>query len=249
MTALNGSSRPPKVVAVIFAGGIGSRMSPRTMPKQFLEVHGQPIIIRTIEHFESHPQVDAISVAIIPDYRDHLVRLMTRYGIDKVRWIVDGGPTGQRSRHAALTAVAKDCPDDTIVIVHDGVRPLIDADLITANVACVREHGSAITCKKFHETMVSSASQEIDTVIPREHIYSAQAPQSFRLGEILELHERAEADGVVDLVDSCSLMLRYGHPVWRLDGPAANIKITTAEDYYICRAFYDQIESRQIAGL
>lgn len=236
------------VVAVIFAGGIGSRMTSRAVPKQFLEVHGRPIILHTLDHFEAHPEVDAISVAILPDRRDHLVRLLRQHEIGKVRWIVDGGKTGQESRHAALAAVAADCPSDTIVLVHDGVRPFINADLISDNIACVRRHGSAVTCKKFTETMVSSASPEIDSVIPRDHIYTAQAPQCFRLGEILELHERAEADGETDIVDSCSLMLRYGRPVRRVDGPLANIKITTAEDYYVCRAFFDQIENRQIAG-
>jgi len=238
-----------RVVAVVFAGGIGSRMSSRALPKQFLEVHGRPILLHTLEHFEAHPDVDAIAIAILPDYREHLKRLLRLYEISKVRWIVDGGKTGQLSRHRALAAVAADLPDDTIVIVHDGVRPLINADLISYNIETVREFGSAITCKKFSETIVSSPTHEINAVIPRDDVYTAQAPQSFRLGEILQLHERAAADGEIDIVDSCSLMLRYDHPVRRIDGPPANIKITTAEDYYVCRALFEQIENRQITGL
>lgn len=236
-------------VAIIFAGGMGVRMNSRALPKQFLEVHGRPIIVHTLEHFESHPEIDAIAVAILPDYREHLDRLVHRYELGKVRWIVDGGKTGQESRHAALAAVAKDCPDDTIVLIHDGVRPLINAELISENIATVRQYGSAITCKKFAETMVSSPTEEITAVIPRDAIYTAQAPQSFRLGEILELHERAKAEGELDIVDSCSLMMRYGRTVRRVDGPRSNIKITTPEDYYVCRAFFDQIENQQIAGI
>ena len=107
-------------IAVIFAGGIGSRMTATAMPKQFLEVHGKPIIIHTLEHFQDHPDIDAIAIAILPRYREHLSRLLKRYEITKVSWIVDGGGTGQQSRHRALQAVAEDSPSDSIVLIHDG---------------------------------------------------------------------------------------------------------------------------------
>src|SRR5215468_8215642 len=107
-------------VAVIFAGGVGARMNSRAVPKQFLEILGE--------------------------YRDHLVELLRRYGIGKARRVVAGGGTGQQSRHNALNAVAQDCPEDTIVLIHDGVRPLINAELISANIESVVMHGSGITC-------------------------------------------------------------------------------------------------------
>jgi D-ribitol-5-phosphate cytidylyltransferase len=236
-------------VAVIFAGGIGSRMNSAALPKQFLEVHGKPIIIHTLEHFEEHPDIDGIVIAILPQYHDHLSRLLKRYEISKVRWIVDGGATGQASRHAALRAVAAECPPETVVLIHDGVRPLINTELISQNIASVHEHGSAITCTKFNETVVSSQTQHIDGVIPRDHIYAAGAPQSFPLSVILGLYDQAVADGENDSIDSCTLMNRYGHDVYRVDGPRSNIKITTAEDFYVCRAFFDIIENRQIAGM
>src|SRR5690349_16985452 len=109
-------------------------MNSRALPKQFLEIHGKPIIIHTLEHFEAHPGIDAIAIAILPDYREHMRKLLKRYEIEKVRWLVDGGETGQESRHKALQAVAADCPEDSLVLIHDGVRPLIDAKLITANI-------------------------------------------------------------------------------------------------------------------
>ena len=236
-------------VAVIFAGGMGTRMNARAMPKQFLEIHGKPIIIHTLEHFESHPDIDGIAIAIIPDYRDHLTRLLKRYEMEKVRWLVDGGNTGQVSRHRALSAVAEDCPADTVVLIHDGVRPLINAELITENIQCVQSHGSAITCTKLTETAVTSEDTHIDAVIPRDHLYLAQAPQSFRLGAILSLYNQAVADGELDSIDSCTLMQRYGQKIYRVDGPRSNIKITTAEDFYICRTFFEVIENRQIVGM
>ncbi len=165
-------------IAVIFAGGIGSRMNARAVPKQFLEVHGKPIIVHTLERFEEHPDIDAVAVAIVPDGREHLIRLLKRYEIGKVRWIVDGGETGQISRHRALQAIAEQCPGNSVVLIHDGVRPLISAQLITENIDSVVLNGSAVTCTKVNETVVSSATRTIDAVIPRDHLYAAQAPRS-----------------------------------------------------------------------
>ena len=235
-------------VAVIFAGGIGARMNSPAIPKQFLEIHGKPVIIHTLEHFDAHPGIGGIAIAILAGYRDDLARLLKRYGIGKARWIVAGGETGQQSRHNALKAVAQDCPEDTVVLIHDGVRPLINAELISANIESVVMHGSGITCTKANETVVSSGDHHIDAVIPRDHVYTAQAPQSFRLGEILSLYDRAVAEGEHDTIDSCSLMHRYGRKLYRVDGPRSNIKITTAQDFYLCRTFFEIIENQQVVG-
>ncbi|WP_018156987.1 IspD/TarI family cytidylyltransferase [Demetria terragena] len=243
----SGADRSP-IVAVIFAGGIGSRMNSQAQPKQFLEIHGKPIIVHTLEHFEEHPEVDAIAIAILPEGRDHLERLVRRHELSKVRWIVDGGATGQQSRHAALVAVANDQPPETIVLIHDGVRPVINRALIDANLESVRRHGSAITCTKFNETVISTPTDRVEDVIPRDHIYAAQAPQSFRLQDILSVYERAVADGELDSIDSCTLMHSYGYPLHRVVGPRSNLKITTAEDYYVCRTFFDLVEGQQISG-
>jgi D-ribitol-5-phosphate cytidylyltransferase len=226
-------------VAIIFAGGLGSRMSAGALPKQFLEVHGKPIIIHTLEHFEYHPEVDAIAIAILPSHHEHIRRLLKQYEISKIKWIVDGGDTGQVSRHRALRAVADECPLDSVVLIHDGVRPLINAQLISDNIQSVLKHGSGITCTALNETVVSSTAYHIDDVIPREHIYAAQAPQSFLLGEILGLYEQAVTDGELNSIDSCSLMHRYGREIFRVDGPRSNIKITTSEDFDLCRALFE----------
>lgn len=232
-------------VAVIFAGGVGSRMSSGPIPKQFLEVHGKPIIVRTLEHFESHPEIDAIAIAILPSHRQHIERLVDGYEMSKVKWIVDGGETGQASRHIALKAVAGECPLESVVLMHDGVRPLINARLISDNIRSVAKHGSGVTCTQLNETVVSSLSLRIHHVVPREHIYAAQAPQSFRLGEILSVYDQAVTDGEMDSIDSCSLMHRYGRDTYRVDGPRSNIKVTTPEDFYMCRALF---EDQQTAG-
>lgn len=220
-------------------------MKSKTMPKQFLEIHGKPILVHTLEHFEEHPEIDAIVVANLPEYREHLERLVHRYELTKVQ-IVDGGATGQESRHRALRLVRDQYPADSVVLIHDGVRPLINDTLISANIAAVRNHGSAITCTKVFETIVVSESGTVDEVIPRDLLYTAQAPQSFWLGEVLDAYDMAVADGETDSIDSCSLMRRYGHAVHMVEGPRSNIKITTAEDFYVSRSFFDLVEAQQL---
>ena len=235
-------------IALIFAGGIGSRMSSENLPKQFLEIHGTPLIVHTIQDFQDHPEIDRTAVSILPAWRDRFARLVARYELTKVSWIVDGGATGQESRHRAIRAVAAECPGDAVVLVHDGVRPLIDGQLISDNIRTVRERGAAITCTKGTETIVFSSGDEIDEVLPRDLLYTAQAPQSLRLSTALEIYDRAVADGDNDSIDTATLLRRYGHTLFRVDGPRSNIKITTAEDYYICRAFFDVRERSQIGG-
>lgn len=235
-------------IALIFAGGIGSRMSSDNLPKQFLEIHGTPLIVHTIQHFQDHPDIDRVAVSILPAWRDRFAHLVARYELTKVNWIVDGGATGQESRHRVIRAVANECPGDTVVLIHDGVRPLINAQLISDNIRTVRERGPAITCTKGNETIVSASGEEIDDVLPRDFLYIAQAPQSMRLSTALEIYDSAVEEGEDDSIDTATLLRRYGHKLFRVDGPRSNIKITTAEDYYICRAFFDVIERNQIGG-
>jgi 2-C-methyl-D-erythritol 4-phosphate cytidylyltransferase len=236
-------------IGIIFAGGIGSRMNSRALPKQFLEVNGRPIIVHTLQHFEDHPDIDAVAVAILPAWREHFEKLVHRYELTKVRWIVDGGGTGQESRHTALKTVAAEVPADSVVLVHDGVRPLINDKLISDNIDAVGEFGSGITCSKINETITTSDDHQIDSIIPRGNLYAARAPQSFHLGDILGAYDAAVAAGENDTIDSASAMREYGDvPLHRVDGPVSNIKITTAEDFYICRTYFQLIEDQQIVG-
>lgn len=235
-------------IAVVFAGGVGSRMKTSTRPKQFLEIHGRPVIVHTLEVFQSHPDIDGIAVSILPEWRDYFKKLVTRYELDKVRWVINGGSTGQESRYKALQVVVADEGPDAVVLVHDGVRPMIDADLVTRNIESVKKFGSAITCTKMTETVVVEDGEGIGEVIPRDPLWTAQAPQSFRGGDILAAYDRAVADGEEDSIDSCSLMRRYGYELHRVEGPRTNIKITTASDYYICRTFMTLAEDREAFG-
>lgn len=236
--------------ALIFAGGTGTRMNSAGRPKQFLELHGKPIIIYTLEHFDRHPEIDSIAVVCIAGWIDYLKELLERFRIKKVRWIVPGGATSQESTLNGLNAVAADQdPAETIILIHDGVRPLINAEVIHDNIASVQTYGNAITTVPATETIITTDGEgNVSELIDRKICRLARAPQSFYLKDILEMHHRASADRYDEMIDSASLMIHYGVQLHMVNGPTENIKITTPSDYYIFKAIVESKESLQILG-
>lgn len=235
-------------IAVIFAGGIGQRMKTTNRPKQFLEMHGKPIIIYTLEHFENHGDIDAIVIACVEEWIPYMKELLEKFHITKVKKIVHGGETGQMSIFNGLSA-AKDLAGDekSVVLIHDGVRPLINEKVITDNIRSVNENGSAITSAIVKETiMVVKEDNSIDYVPERANSRVAKAPQSFWLNDILDAHRKAQSEGRKDFIDSCTMMKHYGYNLFLIDGPYENIKITTPDDFYTMRALLDAQENAQI---
>ena len=235
-------------IAVIFAGGSGQRMRSGDIPKQFLNLHQKPIIIYTLEIFERHPDIDAIVVACKEDWIAHLEELVYKYRIDKVKKIVPGGATGQMSIYNGLKAAEETANgEESVVLVHDGVRPLINEETITKNIESVKAHGSAITTAIVKETiLVVDEDESIREVPDREKSRVAKAPQSFWLADILAMHEKAQSEGILNFIDSCTMMKHYGHPLYLVDGPYENIKITTPDDFYTMRALLDAKEDAQL---
>lgn len=237
-------------VAVIFAGGVGRRMNNTSTPKQFLELHGKPIIIYTLEVFQNCAEVDAICISCLSTYMDYMARLCKKFEIDKVKWIVAGGATGQESIFNGLDAVHKDCSEDTVVMIHDGVRPIITRELICANIASVRENGNAISCTRATETPAEvNTCGEITFISDRKNAVVAKAPQSFLLGDIYSAHVKARESGRNEFIDSASLMRHYGATLHMVECAWDNIKITTPSDYYIFKAIVEVKENAQIFGI
>ncbi len=237
-------------IGVIFAGGVGSRMHSKELPKQFLELHGKPVIIYTLEHFEKNEEIDAVVVACVEGWIPYLEKLLYKFRIEKVKKIVPGGSTGQLSIYNGLCAAKEIAGDErAIVLIHDGVRPLITPQLLSENIKCVKEHGSSITAGIVKETIVVvDKDGRVEQVPSREKSRVAKAPQSFWLDEIFGVHQKALQDGVTSAIDSCTLMKQYGHELYMIDGPYENIKITTPDDYYTMRAILDAKENAQIYG-
>lgn len=242
-------------IAVIFAGGSGLRMHTKSRPKQFLDLNGKPIIIYTLELFDNHPGIDAIVVACIESWIPFLEKQLRKFEINKVVKIVPGGESGQASIYNGLCAAeayikSKNvASEDTTVLIHDGVRPLITEETITDNINKVAEVGSCITCIPATETLVVKQHDGSLEIPSRADSLIARAPQSFLLSDILTAHRRAIDEKKDDFIDSCTMMSHYGYRLGTIIGPMENIKITTPTDFFVLRAMVKVHEDQQIFGL
>lgn len=238
-------------IAAIFAGEVGTRMHTKELPKQFLKIHDKPIIIRTLELFEENPEIDMIVIACVENWIGYLNKLISKYNLRKVQRIVKGGKSGQESIYNILKAAEElGDRDKDIVLIHDGVRPLITQKTIFDNITSVKKNGSAITSVKVKETVLIVDNDESITEVPdRATSRLARAPQSFYLDDILSAHEKAISENKFDFIDSCSMLQYYGKKLYLVDGPQENIKITTPDDFYTMRALLDAKENAQIYGI
>lgn len=240
-------------IAIIFAGGIGQRLNngENSTPKQFLKINDKPIIIRTLELFQTHKDIDKIYISIHPDYYEYMRELVKYYYITKTSGIVIGGKTGQESIYNALKLAQKENPQDSIVLIHDGVRPNITEEVITKNIECTKKNGNAITCTSCFETILISENGINPEHVPyRKDTYAAQAPQTFHLGEVIEAHEitRKTNPNYTDIVDTCTLYKTLNKKTFMVKGNRGNIKITTIEDLYILRALIRYKEDLEAFG-
>ena len=229
--------------ALIFAGGVGRRMNSGSIPKQFLEVDDKPIIIHTIEHFDKHPMIDKIVVVLVEDWIDRFKEMLVQFGITKVVSIIPGGKTGQESIRNGLLEIERVSgvpAEEVTVLIHDGVRPLINEKVITDNVNAVKEFGNAVTVVPAIETVIEIDNDgDIFKVADRSIYRLARAPQSFILADIINAHKRSLTDGTDYIIDSAMLMRHYGAILHTVEGPVENIKITTPMDYIVFKAMYE----------
>ena len=235
-------------IAVIFAGGSGKRMNTVAKPKQFLELNGKPIIVYTLEIFDNLPEIDGIVVVCIEDWIPYMSKLIRKFELSKIVEVVPGGNTGQDSIYNGLDAASKHFPEDSVVLIHDGVRPLINEKAILDNIAKVKETGSCITCIPATETFVVSQPDGSFVIPTRADSLIARAPQSFVLKDILSAHYKAREEGKHDFIDSCTMMSYYGYKLATIIGPMENIKITTPTDFFVFRAMEEVHENQQIFG-
>ena len=231
-------------IAIVFAGGIGQRLN-NELPKQFLEIDGKPILIYTLEHFQNHKRIDKIYISTLSDYIDYTHGLIEKFNITKVASVVEGGVSAMESIYNALIAAKKENDDDSIVLIHDGVRPIINSKVIDNNIDSVIKNGSAITTIPCNETIVESKNGTIAHHVPlRKETFKAQAPQSFRLKDVIEAHKAVKND-YTDIVDNCTLFMSLGKEVSLVEGNFGNIKITTPEDVYILKGVLEYIKTKE----
>lgn len=238
-------------VAIIFAGGTGKRMNTTALPKQFLELHGKPILVYTLEQFERCDAIDGIILICLESWIPYCKSFLEMFNIKKVAAIVPGGETGLLSRYYGIRKAAEIYPMDSICLLHDGVRPLINSEVIKKNIDCVIENGSSITVTPATETVAirSEEGNFVKEIFDRSRCQLVRAPQCFRLEELLKVHEDTINKGVTDCIDTAFLMQQNGYALHAVEGPVENIKITTPMDFYFFRAAIDMRENYQIFGV
>lgn len=225
-------------IALLIAGGSGNRMG-QDIPKQFMHVDDRPIIIHTMLCFQRHPDIDAIAVVCLNGWETVLQSYANQFNVTKLRWIFPGGACGQESIHNGIVGLQEaGCADTDMVMIHDGVRPLLEQEVISNNIATYKAKGNAITGIVCREAILESTDgQSSHGSIPRDNLIRTQTPQSFSLGDLLRLHEEAQRRGVMNSVATCTLAVELNFmELYLSPGSEKNIKVTTTEDIEILKA-------------
>ena len=223
-------------IALIIAGGSGNRMQ-QDIPKQFLIVNEKPVIVYTLEAFQNHSEITAIGVVCLKGWEQILRAYANQFNISKLKYIIPGGKTGQESIRNGLFELEKNFSFEDIVLIHDAIRPLVSAEIISDCIKKTKKYGCGIAAIPCVEAMMQTEDGYTATrSYPREYLKRTQTPQGFRLGDICDLHREALKKGIMDSVASCTLMTEMGRQVYFSAGSEKNIKLTTVEDIDILRA-------------
>ncbi|MEY8612227.1 IspD/TarI family cytidylyltransferase [Parabacteroides segnis] len=223
-------------IALLIAGGSGNRMH-QDIPKQFLTVNECPVIIYTLEAFERHSEIDAIAVVCIEGWELVLWAYAKQFNITKLKYVVSGGENGQASIRNGVYELEKIFDKDDIVLIHDAIRPMVSAEIISDCIRVVTRYGNAITVIPCAEAMMQTKDGVVSAgSYPRDNLKRTQTPQGFRIGKICDLHRRALKAGITNSVASCTLMIEMGEQVYFSAGSEKNIKLTTIDDIDIFKA-------------
>lgn len=229
-----------QIAALILAGGMGIRMS-KERPKQFLEIGGKPVIAYTMEAFEQHTDIEILAVVCRPEWIDYVKETATQCRITKLKTCLEGGENSFESLcHGIEGLLAIGCNRDTIVLVHDAVRPFVSQQIITGNIETCRRWGNAVTALRSEEAFAYSSdghfSQKYQS---RENLYSIQTPHTFKLGDIADACRQAKADGYIPQ-SLYTMMAEQGKNIYMASGEIGNFKLTYSEDVAFCRAIIEK---------
>lgn len=226
-------------IAIIIAGGSGHRMG-QDIPKQFINVYDKPVLIYTLEGFQKHPQIDAIEVVCIDGWHDVLWAYAKQFGVTKLKWVVSGGSTGQESIRNGVYNLEGKAADDDIVIIHDGIRPLVDETVLTDVILKAQRYGNAVTSLPYNE-QIFVVDDEVSTTkyIPRETLRRVSTPQAYRF-DLLDskYHEAFEKEiGIYGSSYTNTMMVELGERLYFAAGSDKNIKLTTKDDLEMFKAY------------
>lgn len=225
-----------KNVAIILAGGIGSRMG-GSMPKQFLSLNDKPVIVHTLENFQRNSQINSIIIVCVKDWILHLKEILEEYKISKVVNIVEGGETGHDSTRNGIFSLKNVLSEDDFIIIHDAARPILPQAAIDEMLRVAYEKGNASLAIPCYETVIYTGDgMQGNSQLDRSKIMRIQTPQAYKYGSILKLYEKAEAEDKHDFIYADLVLIHYGETVYFSKGFTNNIKITRKEDIPLCKA-------------
>lgn len=229
-------------VAVIIAGGSGHRMG-MDIPKQFIHVYDKPILIYTLEGFENNPQIDAIEVVCIDGWQNMVWAYAKQFKITKLKWVVTGGETGQESIRNGVYNLENKCEPDDIVVIHDGVRPLVEQAVLSDVINKCNQYGNAVSSMPYNE-QIFIVDDDISTVkyIPRETLRRVSTPQAYKFAKLdSAYHEAFEKEiGIYGSSYTNTMMVELGERLYFAAGSDMNIKLTTPENLEIFKAYLDR---------
>lgn len=226
-------------IAVIIAGGSGHRMN-QEIPKQFLNVYDKPVIVYTLEGFQQHPEIDEIEVVCIDGWHDILKAYARQFNIDKLKRVVPGGATAQESIRNGIVALKDICSDDDTIIIHDGIRPMVDSFVLSDVIVKGKQYGNAVSSLPYNE-QIFVIDDEVSTTkyIPRDTLRRISTPQAYRFDKIFWAYEKAfnEGVGIQNSTYANTLMVDLGERLYFAAGSEKNIKLTTKDDLELFKAY------------
>ena len=222
-------------VALILAGGIGTR-SEQTIPKQFIEICGMPVIAHTMHAFQTHPEIDAICVVCLDGWHDKLIEIAKKYNITKLKHVASGGTSNQESIFNGLSKIRGQYSDDTIIVLHDAVRPIVSHKIISDCILTTKKYGNAFAAIPCYEPiLVTVNNQTAQHSIKRDTLRRIQTPNGCKLGNLWTCHLRANATRTPPFTSTCNLLLAMDETIHLCEGDRTNIKLTIPEDFDILR--------------
>ena len=229
-------------IGLIIAGGVGARMQ-QAIPKQFMTVYDKPIIAYTMEKFENHPAIDVIAVVCLDGWDNVLASYAKQYNITKLKHIIPAGSVGQESIKNGIFELNKHYDKDSIILIHDAIRPNLSKDIISDCISSIKRNGYTVVVVPCNEAMMETYDFESsEKAFPRDNLKRTQTPQGATLGELVELHNKAKEKGITNSVATCTLVTEVGKKIYFSAGSSKNIKITTQEDIDIFKALLKQGE-------